>query len=90
MKGKTALLSVFRQLSSGIFITVLGLTALSLLIWFGGPLLAIAGYEPLATTAARLLTLLVLAVVCGAGHYIKGLRETRSHKQAVDALLNEY
>ena len=88
MKAKAVLQAVLTVLKSGIFITVLGLLALALLIWFGGPLLAIAGYEPLASASARLLTLLVIALVWGGSHYIKGLRETRSHKQAVDTLLN--
>ncbi|CAM3811321.1 type VI secretion system membrane subunit TssM [Rheinheimera salexigens] len=88
MKFKTVLQSVFRLLKSRITITVLGLLALALLIWFGGPLLAIAGYEPLATVSARLVTLLVIAVIWGGSHYIKGLKESRSHQQAVDNLLN--
>ncbi|MDX1391267.1 MAG: type VI secretion system membrane subunit TssM, partial [Rheinheimera sp.] len=88
MTFKTALQSILAVLKSGICITVLGLTALALLIWFGGPLLAIAGYEPLATATARLLALLLIALVWGGSHYIKGLREQRSHKQAVDTLLN--
>ena len=88
MRVKTALKSVFRAMKSGIFITVVGLLALALLIWFGGPLLAIAGYEPLASATARLVTLLVIALIWGGSHYIKGLRESRSHKQAVDTLLN--
>ncbi|MDP2713480.1 type VI secretion system membrane subunit TssM [Rheinheimera sp.] len=88
MKVKSALQSIVRLLKSSVFITVLGLLALALLIWFGGPLLAIAGYEPLASASARLVTLLVIALLWGGTHYIKGLRETRSHKQAVDTLLN--
>jgi type VI secretion system protein ImpL len=88
MTLKTALQSALAAVKSGIFITVLGLLALALLIWFGGPLLAIAGYEPLATATARLLTLLIIALIWGGSHYIKGLRESRSHRQAVDTLLN--
>lgn len=88
MKVKAVLQSILAVLKSSIFITVVGLLALALLIWFGGPLVAIAGYEPLASASARLLTLLVIALLWGGSHYIKGLRETRSHKQAVDTLLN--
>jgi len=88
MKFNTALRSVFSVLKSGIFITIVGFLALALLIWFGGPLLAIAGYEPLASDSARLLTLLIIALLWGCSLYIKGVRENRSHKQAVDTLLN--
>ena len=88
MKANAVLRSVLAVVKSSVFMTVLGLLALALLIWFGGPLLAIAGHEPLASASARLATLLVIAVVWGASHYIRGLRESRSHRQAVDTLLN--
>ena len=88
MNVKATLQALLRLIKSNVFITVIGLLALSLLIWFGGPLLAIAGHEPLASSSARLLTLLVISLVWGALHYIKGLKETRSNREAVDTLLN--
>tara|TARA_Y100001937_G_scaffold17071_3_gene23543 strand:+ start:9801 stop:13349 length:3549 start_codon:yes stop_codon:yes gene_type:complete len=88
MKVKAVLQPVMAVLKSSLFITIVGLLALALLIWFGGPLLAIAGYEPLASSSARLLTLLIIAMLWGGSHYIKGLRENRSNRQAVDTLLN--
>ena len=88
MKFKGFFHSLRRILTAGWFITLLGLTALALLIWFGGPLVAIAGVEPLASSTARLVTLLVIALIWGASHYIRGMRENRSNKQAVDTLLN--
>ena len=78
MKVKAVLQPVMAVLKSSLFITIVGLLALALLIWFGGPLLAIAGYEPLASSSARLLTLLIIAMLWGGSHYIKGLRENRS------------
>ena len=88
MKMKSLLQSVLRVLKSSVFITVVGLLALALLIWFGGPLLAIAGYEPLSSSSARLITLLLITLLWGTVHYVKGLKESRSHKEAVDTLLN--
>ncbi|WP_445768362.1 type VI secretion system membrane subunit TssM [Rheinheimera sp.] len=88
MTFKAILQSVLRVLKSGVFITVVGLLALALLIWFGGPLLAIAGHEPLASTTARLATLLVITLIWGAVHYIKGLHESRSNREAVNTLLH--
>ena len=44
----------------GLMVAV-GAVAIALLVWFGGPLVAIAGREPLATPAARLWALLALA-----------------------------
>ena len=88
MTFKHALQTMLITLKSGVVITIVGLLALTLLIWFGGPLLAIAGYEPLASSNARLLALLCIALLWGSIHYVKGIRETRSNKQAVDTLLN--
>ncbi len=42
-----------------------GLLAISLLIWFGGPLVAVAGSEPLSSPVSRLTVLLVLALLWG-------------------------
>lgn len=88
MKVKSVLRSLLLLVKSSVFITIVGLIALALLIWFGGPLVAIAGTEPLASASARLVTLLLIALIWGGSHYIKGLREQRTHKQAVDTLLN--
>ncbi|SEA18451.1 type VI secretion system membrane subunit TssM [Alkalimonas amylolytica] len=72
----------------GWFITLLGLAAVALLIWFGGPMVAIAGYEPLASVSARMITLLLLVICWGAWYYIRGIRERQSHHQAVEELLS--
>lgn len=42
-----------RFLGSRPFLSLLGVVALGLLIWFAGPLIAIAGREPLATVTVR-------------------------------------
>jgi type VI secretion system protein ImpL len=42
------------------FVTILGLTLLSLLIWFGGPWLGIGESQPLASPVARLVTIIVI------------------------------
>ena len=41
-------------LTSRTAILIIGFLALSLLIWFGGPLIAVADYVPLAGVASRL------------------------------------
>jgi type VI secretion system protein ImpL len=68
-------------------IQLLGIIALSLLIWFFGPLIAIAGHVPLATELARLLVILVMIllwVVCNL--YIQ-LKANRANAQMANDLI---
>ncbi|MDS4015083.1 MAG: type VI secretion system membrane subunit TssM [Candidatus Accumulibacter sp.] len=55
----------FAALLHPLVLSVLGILALAMVIWFVGPLIAIAGYEPLASPNVRwlLIGLLVLALV---------------------------
>lgn len=61
----------------GLFL-VLGIVAVVLLVWFGGPLVALAGWKPLATVAGRVIFLLLLTVLL-LGRYL-----WRAKKQRVD------
>ena len=45
--------TLFRFLGSRWFLTLLGTLALALLIWFIGPLISVAGVEPLASPRSR-------------------------------------
>ena len=56
MRRLLSLLSI-----SGLFLG-LGFIAVVLLVWFGGPLVALGGWVPLATATARLLLLLMLSI----------------------------
>ena len=51
---------VFSALLQPATIAALGLLALSLLIWFAGPLMALAGHAPLETTNARWIAIMLL------------------------------
>ena len=44
-------------------IIAIGFIALSLLIWFGGPLVSVSGYVPLGSIASRLLTIVIIVLV---------------------------
>ena len=46
-------------------VSLFGLLAVSILIWFVGPLIGIAGKIPLESVIARLVTILVIAVLWG-------------------------
>ncbi|WP_455209687.1 type VI secretion system membrane subunit TssM [Kaarinaea lacus] len=44
-------------------IIAIGFIALSLLIWFGGPMVSVNDYVPLGTVTARLLTIIIIILV---------------------------
>jgi type VI secretion system protein ImpL len=44
-------------------IIAVGFIALSLLIWFGGPLVSVNGYVPLGSITSRLLTIIIIVLV---------------------------
>ncbi len=66
--------------------SLLGLAAIALIIWFVGPLIAIAGYEPLVSPLARLILILVVVVLWGANQLRKRLTEQRANAQIAAGL----
>lgn len=66
---------------------VVGFLAIAFLIWFGGPLIAIAGAEPLASTFSRLLAITLIAISIAAYVGIKQYREKQQEQMAVKSLL---
>ncbi|MGH8763556.1 MAG: type VI secretion system membrane subunit TssM, partial [Nitrosospira sp.] len=55
--------SVFKLLFNRRTMTILGLAALSLLIWFAGPLIAVAEYYPLESDTVRLILIVFIAII---------------------------
>lgn len=88
MSFKSVLKKIIFKLKSKAVITAIGLICLALLIWFGGPLIAIAGYEPLLSTTSRLVTLLMIAVCWGGFHFIKGIKEKKNNDAMVNTMIN--
>jgi len=66
--------------------SIIGLLLLSLLIWFVGPLIAIGGWEPLASTEARLIAILVVVVLWAIKTIWSVLRAAKNNAQVVNAL----
>ncbi|MES9978555.1 MAG: hypothetical protein ABW107_07370, partial [Candidatus Thiodiazotropha sp. 6PLUC5] len=48
------------------FVAILGLIAISVIIWLIGPLFAFAGTEPLASVTARLIAIGLIILLGGA------------------------
>ena len=59
------------------FLGLIGVAACSIFIWVVGPLITIAGYEPLKSDFQRLVTILVLVFVWAL------FNVTKQHKQKV-------
>src|SRR6185295_20294003 len=78
-----AIVAVFKN---PLVASLLGLALIALIIWFVGPLIAIAGYEPLVSPVARLILILVVVVIWGANQLRKRLTEQRANAQIADGL----
>ncbi|WP_115719857.1 type VI secretion system membrane subunit TssM [Gallaecimonas mangrovi] len=87
MKVMTWMARLGAVLKSRYTIIVLGALALALIIWFGGPLLAIAGWEPLASVAARVIFLLLIVLIWGGLYLLRIKREKKANEQVVSEML---
>lgn len=82
----------FRRLWSGITsrwtLSFVGLVALCLLVWFGGPLISVAGNEILSSQVQRLTALLLLTFTWAIINIIHVVRYKKKNDKAVKTLLN--
>lgn len=65
-------------------LSLIGLIALALLIWFGGPLIAIAGSVPLGSPVVRLLVILIVFVIWGLNNLRLILKSNKQNNQMID------
>ncbi|EKA5637913.1 type VI secretion system membrane subunit TssM [Vibrio navarrensis] len=68
-------------------IGLIGLFAASVFIWFVGPLIAIAGVEPLKSGFNRLLVIVVLVFAWGVTNVIRQQRERKEQDESIQNLL---
>ncbi|EIC30762.1 MULTISPECIES: type VI secretion system membrane subunit TssM [Methylomicrobium] len=68
-------------------IQFLGLAALSCLVWFAGPLIAIAGSVPLESAPARILVIIALFVIWVIFRLVMQLRAGSTEKKLVEQLV---
>jgi type VI secretion system protein ImpL len=68
-------------------VSALGITAVSLLIWFLGPLLGFAGREPLGPTEARGVLIVVVVVLWVASLVRAELRARRQNRQMLEGMV---
>ena len=74
--------------TSKIFIAIIGLTILSLLVWFFGPAFKFGenNTAPLAEESTRLMTIIVMALLFVLNHLRVKLKEKQSNNSLVNDL----
>lgn len=68
-------------------ISLIGLLAISIFIWFVGPLIAIAGYEPFKSSFNRLLVITVLIFIWGITNLFRQKKERKEQDESIQSLL---
>lgn len=61
--------NIIKILTNPLLISIIGLIALSVVIWFGGPLIAISDSKPLESDFSRLLAILVITLIWGLNNF---------------------
>lgn len=70
-----------------ILFMTLGAIAIALLVWFGGPLIALAGWTPLASVAARVIFLLLIVVALLTRYLWQAKRQRRDNEMVVSEMM---
>ncbi len=70
-------------------LTIIGLIALAVLIWFGGPLVSIGESQPFETITSRIITIVIVLLIWGISYLIKLLLEKKSNDELVKELTKE-
>jgi type VI secretion system protein ImpL len=68
-------------------IQLIGIIALSLVLWFFGPLIAIGGKVPFESEVSRLIAILVIVVLWGANNLRIQVKANRANTQMVNELV---
>jgi len=61
--------AIIKFLTNPLLISIIGLIAIAVVIWFGGPMLAINESIPLESEMSRLITILVITVLWGLNNF---------------------
>ncbi|CAM2905325.1 type VI secretion system membrane subunit TssM [Pseudoalteromonas distincta] len=75
-------------LTSRTAMLVIGFLALSLLIWFGGPLIAIAEYVPLQSISARLFTIILFLLIFSVSKIYRLMQQSKRDEKMADELID--
>jgi len=78
---------LFQFLTQKWIISAIGIIALIILIWLGGPFLGIGDSKPLSTPFNRLLTILIVVVFWGFNNLRLRFKATKANAQMIDNLV---
>ncbi len=78
--------TLFAVLTARWFLTLLGVVILALIVWFFGELLAFADWRPLESELSRLVTILVLTFIWGAGNLLAQRKVRKANEAFVSDL----
>src|SRR5690606_13471717 len=70
-------------------ITLIGVIALSILVWFGGPYIAVAAQRILAGEVARMLVIMVLLLLWGLNNLRVNLQAKKGNQQLAAGLAQD-
>lgn len=76
-------------ITQGWFLSLLGVILLSLIIWYIGPVVAIAEYKPLLSEVARLLTIFAVFILWGLNYLRIKKSDKTSEKKIAEQLIKE-
>ncbi|MFP8968225.1 type VI secretion system membrane subunit TssM [Pokkaliibacter sp. CJK22405] len=79
--------STWNVMTSRVFLSAIGILCLALLIWFGGPLVAIAGSEPLAGVLSRSLVIAAIVLLWAIFSIVGYLSRKRRDQAVVQSLV---
>ncbi len=68
-------------------VSLIGITALVILIWLGGPYLGIADAKPLSSPFNRLLAIVVVVVLWGANNLRQQIKSSKTNQQMINQLV---
>ncbi|MEW8186211.1 MAG: type VI secretion system membrane subunit TssM, partial [Candidatus Thiodiazotropha endolucinida] len=71
------------------FVAILGLIAISVIIWLVGPLIAIAGVEPLGSVIARLVAILLLMLIWVGMELRRFLTARKKNQQMLESVVGQ-
>jgi len=77
---------LFGWIFNRMVVSVLGIALLCLLVWFVGPLIAIAGFQPLLDPTVRLATILVIVLIWGIRNLWTAVKAKKTNSQVVAEL----
>jgi len=68
------------------FVTLVGAIALSLVVWFIGPLIAIGEFRPFESDLGRMIAIMAILVVWGLVNVLGRAKEAKTNKEMVETL----